>query len=280
MRRFLFLLLPIFAGLIVFSVSLFLLSQNTHGNGALQVTSLPSSTVYLNGKNIGKTPLCRCEGKDMPPSGDYTVKLVPTSGDNLFPYEEHITIAKGVLTVVDRLFGVGEFSSGSVISLVPIEKNASPQLFINSFPPSTNITLDGNSAGVSPLILKSVTASDHDILLTKTGYKDKTIHVHSVPGYQLKAIVTLSLASSDASQEAGLQVTPSPTTSLKQKVIILDTETGFLKVHSDSSLFSPEIARVKPGDIYDFLAEQDGLYQIQVTASMSGWISNQYAKKQ
>src|SRR5260221_8578513 len=132
MKRFLLFLGPIVLGLIVFFTFLFFFSRNANGNGALQVTAVPVSNVYLNGKLLGKTPLCRCEGKDMISSGTYAVKLVPLAGDNLTPYEDTITITKGILTVVDRTFGVGETSSGSVITLIPLPDANQIQAFIAS----------------------------------------------------------------------------------------------------------------------------------------------------
>src|SRR5579883_3007298 len=102
MRRFILLVAPIIVGLLVFFGFSFYLSRNNVGKGALQITSEPVSNVYLNGKLLGKTPLCKCEGKDMIEAGNYVVRLVPLAGDNLLPYEEHITITKGILTVVDR----------------------------------------------------------------------------------------------------------------------------------------------------------------------------------
>ena len=41
-----------------------------------------------------------------------------------------------------------------------------------------------------------------------------------------------------------------------------------------------EIARVTPGEIYQYVDEQDGWLQIKLKDGQLGWISNQYAKKQ
>src|SRR5690349_3608174 len=120
MKKLIFLILPIICGIVVFGIFLFLFTKSQQGNGALQITSVPESVVYLNGKNVGKTPLCLCEGKQLIPSGIYAVKLVPVAGNNLLSYEDSVLVTKGTLTVVDRTFGPDEFSSGSVISLLPL----------------------------------------------------------------------------------------------------------------------------------------------------------------
>ena len=48
--------------------------------GALQVTSSPASKVYLNGKFLGETPLCKCEATDMLTVAESTIRLVPNDG--------------------------------------------------------------------------------------------------------------------------------------------------------------------------------------------------------
>lgn len=278
MRRFLLFFGPVILGILVFSTSLFFYTKSTSGNGALQVTSVPISFAYLNGKPLGKTPLCKCEGKERIPAGEYTLKLVPTVGDNLLPYEERVVISKGVLTVVDRNFGPGGFSSGSVITLVPLPDKTKVGLFVASFPSGASIAIDGNPAGTTPFTAQNLTSSDHDLLLTKDGYQDKTVHVHTIAGYQLTSVVTLSVLAPDATQSANFQLT-TPTPIAKTKVTILDTPTGFLRVRSEPTLGASETAQVKPGQTFDYLDENDGWYQIRLTDGTSGWVSTQYAKK-
>lgn len=278
MKRLLLFLGPIILGLLVFFTFLFFFSKSKSGNGALQVTSVPVSNVYLNGKLLGKTPLCKCEGKDMISSGTYTIKLSPLAGDNLEPYEETITITKGILTVVDRTFGVGEASSGSIITLIPLSDNAQTQAFIASFPSDVAVQIDGNDSGKTPYLAKNLTSSDHEVVLTKDGYKDKTVHIHTVTGYQLKALITLGIIAQNSTQAANFQ-NASLTPVEKAKVTILDTPTGFLRVRSDPSLGASETAQVKPGDIFPFQDEQNGWYQIQLTNGQLGWVNSQYATK-
>src|ERR1035437_5990210 len=102
MKRVFFIIAPFVIAILIFSGVIFFLSQNK-GKGALQVTSVPMSKVYLNDKLLGQTPLCACDLKTMIAVGDYTVKLIPTEG-NLQPFEQRITISSKVLTVVDRTF--------------------------------------------------------------------------------------------------------------------------------------------------------------------------------
>ncbi len=279
MKRLLFIITPIILAILTFTGFSFFLSQSISGKGALQVTSIPLSNVYLNGTLIGKTPLCKCEGKDMITAGEYTLKLVPIAGDNLDTYEQKITITKSILTVVDRTFGVGALSSGFVVNLTPLSDKNAVQLFVSSFPSDALLNVDKNDSGSTPVLLKNITESDHDLVLSKPGYKSKTVHIQTHAGYQLNAVVSLAIIPPDATSAAifdNAALTPPQ----KQKVMILNTPTGFLRVRSEPSLAGSESAQVKPGEIYELTTEQDGWYQIKLASGALGWVNASYAKKQ
>jgi hypothetical protein len=282
MKKILFIIVPILLAIFIFVV-IFIVANKTTNKGALQVTSSPISKVYVDGKLIGQTPLCKCEVNDMITTGIHSVRLVSLQG-NLEPFEEKITIAPSVLTVVDRTFGPGSSSQGSVISLTSISDKKDAQVLVVSFPDKSQVFLDNNPSGLSPILLKGLTVSDHEIKITKDGYKDKTLKIRTVAGYKLEALVFLgvNLATATATVSAipspSPSVSPTPTSSVK--ILILDTPTGFLRVRADSSLGAAEVGRVNPGETYDLLNETTGWYQIQLPNKTKGWVSSQYAKKQ
>jgi hypothetical protein len=269
---------------LIFSTVLFFLNQNK-GKGALQVTSVPQAKVYLNNQLIGQTPLCKCELKDMIASGDYTVKLVSTTGD-FEPFEQKITISSKVLTVVDKTFGPQGMGSGSIISLTPISNKKDTQISTVTFPDMAEVFLDNNLEGQTPLLLTGITESDHELKLTKEGYKDKIIRVRTVLGYKLDTLILMGVNPDFASASASQISSPSAATAAialpVAKVLILDTPTGFLRVRDKASLNGAEIGQVKPGETYQLLDDQTtSWYQIKLAASgKSGWISSQYAQKQ
>lgn len=260
---------------LVFGIVLFVLSKNKE-KGALQVTSDPKSSVYINGKKVGQTPFRTTELKDMFEAGEYVVKLVPVSG-NFEPFEQKITISSKVLTVIDRNFGPTGLETGSIISLKEISDKKDAQISVVSFPDSAQVYLDNNLQGQSPILLKNITESDHEIKLSKEGYKDKISLIKTVLGYKMEILIFMGINPNVASNSATINSTPSA--SLSTKVLILETPTGFLRVRKDASLGSAEIARVKPGETYDLLDEKENWYQIKIDDKTSGWISSQYAKK-
>lgn len=296
MKKLLFLLiLPLIISILVFATLVFFTTRS-EGKGALQVTSLPKSEVFLDNKRIGVTPICKCELPEMLETGEYTIRLVPVpenaTQSEFVPFEEKIKIKKSVLTVVDRTFGKGGGNEGSIITLVPLEDKKAVEILVLSFPEKSDVMLDANQVGTTPLYLKNITESDHEIKLTKSGYKEKEIRIRTVPGYKLEALVFLGvvdvLISSNSASLAtdSAQITSSSANQssqssslINQKVTILQTPTGFLRVREEGSLNASEIARVYPGEEYDLIEEKDNWYEIKLVDGKKGWISTQYAKK-
>lgn len=278
MKRFLFIVVPLLIAFALFGIIMFFLTRNKE-KGALQVTSAPDSKVYLNGNLIGQTPLCKCQLKDMLQEGTYTVQLVPVKGD-FQPFEQKIIISSKVLTVVDRTFSKEGLATGSVISLAPIDDKTDAQISVISFPKDAKVFLDNNLQGQSPILLKKITVSDHELKLSKDGYKDKIVRIRTVLGYKLEALIFLGINPEVATASAAPIASKSAVSPQANKILILTTPTGFLRVRASSSLAGAEIAQVKPGETYQLLSEKTGWYEIKLTNGKSGWISSTYAQKQ
>lgn len=253
--------------------------SNSSGKGALQVTSTPKSQVYLDGKLIGETPFCKCELPDMLKNGEYTIKLVPKEG-GYSPFEEKIKITKSVLTAVDRTFGKGATSHGSVITLTPLEDKKTTQLLVLSLPDKADAFLDSSPKGVTPLLIKKITESDHELMLKKSGYKEKAVRIRTVSGYKLEALVFLGV--SESLTNVSTVPTASPTATPKVvKITILQTPTtdNHLNVRESPSLSGKIISQVFTGETFDFMSEQNDWLEIKLTDGKTGWVSRQYAEK-
>jgi hypothetical protein len=284
MKRFLLISLSCLVLTFLFVLCFQYILQLRSQKGALQVTSLPESKVYLNGKLIGQTPLCKCEAADMLTTGTYTIRLVPTKG-GLPDFQEKITISEAVLTVVDRKFAPDSLSEGSVISLSPLTDKKKTELLVVSLPEGSTVFLDNNEIGVTPFSFKDPTESDHVLRIRKNGYKEKVVRIRTPLGYKLTVAAYLStggeLSGTEVTQTASssAELAVSPTPPLKGKtVLILDTPTGFLRVRE--TVGGGEIGRVTPGEVYQFVDEQEGWLQIKLKDGQQGWVSNQYAKEQ
>lgn len=273
MQKVLYVLTPILIAIIIFLVLVFIVNQKPD-KGALQVTSSPVSEVYLNGKLIGKTPFCKCDLPNLIQTGNYTIRLIPLSGDSQ-PFEQQITISPKIITAVDRTFGQGILGEGSILTFTPLSDTTDTQISVVSFPDKAQVFLDNNPVGSSPIILKKVTDSDHEIKVTKDGYKDKIVNISTKQGFQLDATIFMEVSTS-AQNIATPSASVTPT---KIQITILQTPTGFLRVRQDPSVGALQIGQVNPGDKFDLLNEQNGWYQIQLPSGTKGWVSSQYATK-
>ncbi len=272
-------LTPLFIAVIIFFSILFFLNNNS-GKGALQVTSVPQSKVFLEGKLIGITPLCACESSQMLTVGDYTIKLVPKD-ERVRPFEEKITINKGTLTVVDRTLAENGESDGSIIiSLSPLNNKKDIEVLVISLPDKVTVFLDGSPVGITPLLLKQVSESDHDLRISRDGYKDKSVKIKTALGFKLSVLVFLGVNSDlSSSGDASSSAVPDALTKTPT-VLILNTPTGFLRVRDSNSVASLEIARISPGETYELVSEEENWFEIKLTDGTRGWISNSYAVKE
>lgn len=273
-RKILLFLIPLLVLSVLFLLLIIIINREG-GRGALQVTSIPEAKVVLDGKLIGKTPLCLCELPQLIKTGEYELKLVPENND-FSEYSQKINIYQGTLTVVDRTFDKSVTSStGSIITLSDIGEKDKAELLVMSSPSNAQIILDSNAAGNTPLLLDNVTPSDHEIKILKDGYREKVIKVKTVAGKRLEAVVALGV-------RTDLDAAPKATESaaVVTKVVILDTPTGFLRVRESDSLNSNQLTTVAPGEKFDLVSEKTGWYQIKLPDERLGWISSEYGQKE
>lgn len=247
------------------------------GKGALKVDSNVRAKVILNGEVIGNTPLCRCDPTETINAGLYTLQLVPEDSSKTFSAK--VKIINGVLTAVDRTFLPGSYASSYILYLEKIPGDKA-QLYVSSVPDGSLVTLDGNDIGVTPKTVDDISASEHAIELQKGGYGKKTILVRTVPGYKLIVEAVLGTVPSGTENLPGQEPPATPTpTQTEERVTILSTPVGFLRVRSGPGVNFSEVTTVSPGDTFPFLNEQNGWYQIQIDESRQGWVSEDYAEK-
>lgn len=278
MKRVLVFLAPLLIAILIFFGILFFLDRQT-GKGALQVTSVPKSKVYLENKFIGDTPFCACDLAQMLDVGDYTIKLIPLDS-NLNPFEEKITISKKTLTAIDRTLIDNGGSDGSIISLISLDNKKDIEILVVSLPDKASVFLDSNPVGITPLLLQQVSESDHNIRLTKDGYKDKLIKIKTALGFKLSSLVFLGVNTDLSNPSVASSAAMLSSVTTVSSVVILNTPTGFLRVREDSSISSSEIAQVKPGEAYELVEEKGGWFKIKLVNGAIGWISSSYAAKE
>lgn len=248
------------------------------GKGALQVTSNIKAQVYLNQKPIGETPLCRCEQNETLKEGEYDIKIVPDDKD-IQPFSAKVKINPGVLTAVDRTFLPGALASYYILALEKTDIS-DPQIFVASIPDGSLVSIDGESSGITPLTIKKITSSEHEVEIQKQGFAKKTVRIRAVPSYKLVLNVLLGTETElEESQEKPTSTSaPAPTKTQEKTVEIKTTPTGFLRVREEPSTSSREIGRVNPGETFSLLDENETWLQIELENGTKGWVSKTYAE--
>jgi hypothetical protein len=285
MKKKLFLLLllcVLFAGFIV--VKFFVLDKTT-ASGIVRVVSSPNAGVFIDNVAVGKTPY---EAKHKP--GEYVLKLIPEKeASATASWQGKVSVYKNTLTYISRELGSSDITSaGEVLTITKMEtkpKNSNyGEIYVETEPSGGIVYLDNDEKGVSPVILADVMKGDHELSVYIPGFFRRTQKINVDSEYRVNASFKLAIDQTQKTLDKTLdekrkEASASAEDDKGTKVKISDTPTGFLRVRSEPSVEASEAAQVKPGDIYDLLEEKEGWFKIKL-ATLEGWISAQYAKKQ
>ena len=287
-------------GIILFLTACSLPFSASKKKAALQISSNPQATVFLDGQHLGQTSYF--DEKLKP--GEYTLKLIPSDDENS-SWQRTIRLTPGVLSVVSHNFGkTEEESSGYILNLEPVVQKDQAKISIVSIPDGAILTIDGEPKGFTPLSLEDVSEGDHLLSITTPGFEEKEIKAKTVKGYKLIINVQLARAveedlleeSEEATLSSGLEEdepkgarvdeatesTGSAKQMAKPYVKIKDTPTGWLNVRSEPSTTGKEetiIETISPGEIYKFIEMTDnGWYKIEYAKGKEGWVAAQYVE--
>jgi hypothetical protein len=245
--------------------------------GGIYIETTPTSSVWIDGKQVGRTPY----RETLRPS-DIIIRLIPDSFDvPLTPYETKVSLTAGVETVVRYSFGdTPDTSAGDIISF---ERNPGSEISLVavSDPDSAQLTIDGLEKAFTPHKTSALTAGEHELKFSLTGYQDRIVNVKTHEGYKLTAIVKLTKLAEVAEPNVASTEAQTASEEVKVQVEILSTPTGFLRVRSEASTLADEVGQVSPGEKYNLIStdEKTGWYEVEFEIGKSGWISSQYAKK-
>lgn len=272
-----------------------LLTNRGPKEGELRVDSSPAAAIFLDNKNIGRSPFPQTKIE----AGSYTIRLVPDSSTSqLVPWEGQIVVGQNLLTYVNADLAESELSSA--VDVLWLEKISSKnaELSVTTSPDGATVMIDDITKGVTPLTLADITPGDHTVTVTSIGFLTRTLKIKITPGYRL--IVTMKLGLSPggvqpvASPSASLsptpsgKVTPTPKTATlsgsikdpaKPFLTVKDTPTGFLRVRMEPATSATEAGRVNPGDKFHIDDSQNGWYQIKYDGTNEGWVSGTYVDK-
>lgn len=251
------------------------LPQLTSNKGELTVQSSPKTTVFVNGENKGQTALTT----QLAP-GMYEVRLEPEDTSATAPWQQQVQVNRGVETFVTVTLGPTE--SASTWQIITLDKtNGTTELAIASQKDGSEIFIDGERKGTTPLSFQDLAVGMHEVRLASTGVSDTLIKLDLPKGYkvQLSAHPAGLAGTPDSTASDSATPTEDGKTSAQVKVKILSTPTGWLRVRSEPSTSGSELAKVNPDEEFPVVEEQTDWYKIEYKDGEEGWISSQYAEK-
>ncbi len=187
-------------------------------------------------------------------------------------WEREIKLQNNVTTVINWSLDKNN-NSGYILSM---EKSGeSGSLLINTSPGGVMIFVDGELKASSPTKIENLGEGDKKISLGYPGYKNVNLIIKMVENYQI--VIDAKLEKEEKTKISD-QIIPTPIKLSTPMVKIKDTETGWLRVRSSASSSAAEIGRVKPGESYELLSQNNEWYQIKFD-NKNGWISFKYAEK-
>lgn len=229
-------------------------------NGLSISSEPPEATVFLNEKQVGKTPY---EDKALQ-AKDYIVRL---EKGPLF-WQGRVKLTSGTMTVVNRNIASDSASSaGEILTL-----NKGKGLTIISNPSAAQVEIEGKFYGETPVTV-NIDPGEHTILISHTNYLKRSIRADLPDGFNLTVSVDLSLS------EADLATISTPVTTQTPTVYVKNTPTGFLRVRDKPSLAGKEITQVKPGDTLILLEELSAWDRVRLSDGTEGFVSSSYVEK-
>ncbi len=255
----------------------------------LEITSVPTATVFLNGENKGETPY---SDKTLKP-GDYTLRLVPIEDSSLPPFETNLSLISKASTIISHTFAPSPLDSSTYTLQLQEEPSGATYLSVISDPDTINVTIDDKPTGFTPLAKLATSPGSHKLVVTSPGYVQQELTVNVVKGYNLivnfkLASQTITLTPPTTASEAANQTnstpptpaSPSATLTLtpdKPYVEINETETGWLRVRKEGSGTSEELGKANTGEKLKYLGESTdlGWHKVEFEGS-PGYVSGKY----
>lgn len=232
-----------------------------NSKSGLKIISLPEADVFLDDKEMGRTPY---ENNDLK-SGEYEVKL--KTGENI--WQGVVQTIPGTVSIVNREIASSIASSSGEILILKKGKG----VFITSTPLGAKVEIGEKDYGKTPLLISDLTAGDYIFILSHPGYSKRQIRAVLPPEMILNINSDLAVA------EANLGVSSNiPKISTEIKVTVKQTPTGFLRVRDKPSTLGKEVAKVFSGDSLILLEE--GVWdKVRTIDGVEGYVSGIYIMK-
>lgn len=237
---------------------LFLGIKQTSG---ISVLSQPSeATVYLDGKEVGKTPF---EDKNLAVKA-YTVRLEKGEAS----WQGKVKLTPGTMSIVNR--DLAKEKSQSAGEILTLDKGTGITVISN--PSDADVEIDGQSLRKTPITI-NINSGEHTIIVSHANFLKRSIRADLPNNFNLGVFTDLALS------EADLTTISTPVITETLEVVVKQTPTNFLRVRDKPNLLGEEIARIKPGDKLILLEEQGAWDRVRLSNDTEGYVSATYVEK-
>ncbi len=227
----------------------------------ISIFSLPdSATVFLDSKEVGKTPY---EDKNLEVRS-YSVKVEKDEAS----WQGKVKLTAGTMLIINRDLAKDQASSSGEI--LTLDKGRGITVISN--PSESEVEIDGKVVGITPISI-NLDIGEHTVLVSRSNYLKRSIKTSLPKDFNLTISVDLALS------EADLTTISAPVITQTQEVVVKSTPTGFLRVRDKASLTGLEIARVNIGDKLILLEELSGWDRVRLSDGKEGFVSSSYVEK-
>jgi len=233
-----------------------------NSKSGLQISSTPEADVFIDGKEMGRTPY---ENKDLK-AGEYQIKL--KAGENL--WQGIIQTTQGTVSLLNRELRAGVASSSGEVMILKKGRG----IFITSTPAGAEVETKGKVYGKTPLLISDLSSDEYVFLLSYPGYTKRQIRAVLPSGMLLTINSDLAVAEVDLGVSSNI---PKITTEIK--LTVKKTPTGFLRVRDKPSTAGKELARVSPGDNLILLEELGSWNKVRTKGGIEGYVSGVYVTR-
>jgi hypothetical protein len=249
----------------------------TNQRAGLRVEANKKSEVFINGQLVGETPYQDENLKE----AEYLLSLksldastsATESAQGASSWQGYVKLNNGTLSVVNREIAASPvISSGEIITLKK-SINRGSKITVVSVPAESLVAVDGKEYGRTPITIEGISGGEHQFLLSKENYLNRSIRATVVDGYDLTLSVDLAITEPDLSKSVTI-----PLASTKE-VTVKQTPVGFLRVREDATVNAKEVTRVSPGEVLSLLEEKPGWSKVRMKDGKEGWVSSAYIEK-
>ena len=192
-----------------------------------------------------------------------------------------MTVNPGTQTFIKALLGdTSTTSSWEVIILEKLSGNET-ELSVSSATDASELYINGNFKGTSPLSFQDIAEGEHEIRLTAPGFAEKKIKVNVTQGYKLTVRTQLALVdeSQMTQEQEGEKPAQAEDDGALGTLLITSPTTGWLRVRSEPTTSGEEVGRIDDGEKVTYFTDKDGWYEVEYEEGKKGWISGDYAEK-